>query len=336
LSRARRLADRALRSAVEIGRPETSCSALDTLGRCARSHDLAEADVLYERGLTIATAHDLIGWRINFLYQLGTDEELRDGDPRRLVEALSVAQQAGAVVTVLDIEMELSLMRLCRGDAAVAAESAARCERDAARLRLDHTRLEALGLRIMAAAHQGQRSVVAELLDAFDALGGEQDDLASAVHGFGIVFCHLLHDDTERALAEADLAAEQEARRPAAYVSFLHGPRLFLAVLAGRAGALECAKVASSAQAQARWNRQFVPLAEAVLAGREGRRADADAAVAQFMLLSRPYQLAHHLGLRLVAPDAAADGWGEPLAWHRDADSYLRERAPATEHPFST
>jgi DNA-binding SARP family transcriptional activator len=331
LIRARRLAGRALRTAVEIGRAETSCSALDTLGRCARLHDLAEADVLYERGLTIATAHDLVGWRINFLYQLGADEGIRDGDPRRLVEALSVARRAGAAVTALDIELELSVVWLCRGDTAVAAEGAARCERDAARLRLDHIRLEALGVRIMAAAHQGRRSAVAELLDAFQALGGEQDDLASAVHGFGIVFCHLLHSEVGRALAEADLAAEQEARRPAAYVSYLHGPRLFLAVLAGRAGAEECAKVASSAQAQARWNRQFVPLAEALLAGREGRPVDADAAVAQFRDLSRPYPLARHLGLRLVAPDAAAAGWGEPHSWQRDADSYLRELAPPTE-----
>ena len=320
LSRARRLADRALSVAVEIGRPETSCSALDTLGRCARLRDLAEADVLYERGLTIATAHDLTGWRINFLYQLGTDEGIRNGDPRRLVEALSVARQAGAVITALDIELELSVVRLCRGETAVAAEGAARCERDAARLRLDHIRLEALGVRIMAAAHQGQRPVVAELLEAFHELGGEQDDLASAVHGFGIVFCHLRHAEIDQALAEADLAAEQESRRPAAYVSYLHGPRLFLAVLAGRAGAEECAKVASSAQAQARWNRQFLPLAEALLAGREGRRADAEAAVAEFLDLSDPYPLARHLGLRLVAPDAAAGGWGEPQQWQKEAD----------------
>jgi DNA-binding SARP family transcriptional activator len=331
LSRARRLADRALGASVEIGRPETSCSALDTLGRCARLRDLAEADVLYERGLTIATAHDLTGWRINFLYQLGTDEGIRNGDPRRLVEALSVARQAGAAITALDIELELSVVRLCRGETGVAGEGAARCERDAARLRLDHIRLEALGVRIMAAAHQGQKPVVAELLDAFQALGGEQDDLASAVHGFGVVFCHLRHADLDRALAEADLAAEQEARRPAAYVSFLHGPRLFLAVLAGRAGAEECAKVASSAQAQARWNRQFVPLAEALLAGREDRPADADAAVAQFLALSEPYPIARHLGLRHVAPDATAGRWGEPNSWQRDADAYLRGPAAPTE-----
>lgn len=302
LSRARRLADRALGTAVEIGRPETSCSALNTLGRCARLRDLAEADVLYERGLTIATAHDLTGWRINFLYQLGTDEGIRNGDPRRLVEALSVARQAGAVVTALDIELELSVVRLCRGETTVAAAGAARCERDAARLRLDHIRLEALGVRVMVAAHQGQRTVVAELLEAFHQLGGEQDDLASAVHGFGVVFCHLLHGEVGQALAEADRAAEQESRRPAAYVSYLHGPRLFLRVLAGSAGPAECAKMACSAQAQARWNRQFVPLAEAVLAGRDGRRSDAEAAMTDFRGLSEPYPIARRLGLRLVEP----------------------------------
>ncbi|MFI6072095.1 BREX system ATP-binding domain-containing protein [Actinoplanes sp. NPDC051343] len=302
LNRARRLADRALATAIDIGRPETSCSALNTLGRCARLRDLAEADVVYERGLTIATAHDLTGWRINFLYQLGTDEGIRNGDPRRLVEALTVAREAGAVITALDIELELSVVRLCRGETAVAAEGAARCERDAIRLRLGHIRLEALGVRIMVAAHQGQRTVVAELLEAFHELGGERDDLASAVHGFGVVFCHLHHDDLDQALAEADLAAEQESRRPAAYVSYLHGPRLFLRVLAGRAGAAECAKMACSAQAQARWNRQFVPLAEAVLAGRDGRHADAEAAITEFLRLSEPYPLARRLGLRLAGP----------------------------------
>nr|BFE74418.1 hypothetical protein GCM10020092_077190 [Actinoplanes digitatis] len=35
--------------------------------------------------------------------------------------------------------------------------------------------------------------------------------------------------------------------------------------------------------------------------------------MAEFLVLSRPYPLARHLGLRLVAPEAAADGWGEPL-----------------------
>ena len=113
--------------------------------------------------LTVATAHDLVGWRINFLYQLGTDEGIRDGEPDRLVEALLVARQAGAAIKALDIELELALLRLCRGETAAAAAGAARCERDAARLRLEHLRLEALGVRIMAAAHQGQRDVVAQL-----------------------------------------------------------------------------------------------------------------------------------------------------------------------------
>jgi 1,6-anhydro-N-acetylmuramate kinase len=85
--------------------------------------------------------------------------------------------------------------------------------------------------------------------------------------------------------------------------------------------------VAGSAQAQARWNHQFVPLAEALLAGRAGRRADADLAIAEFLDLSRPYPLARHLGLRLVAPDAEAGGWGAPRVWLRNADTYLGEPA---------
>jgi hypothetical protein len=87
--------------------------------------------------------------------------------------------------------------------------------------------------------------------------------------------------------------------------------------------------MAASAHAQAGWNRQFLLLARAVLDGRAGRVAEAEATFARFLRVSRPYPLVRHLGPRLAAPAAAEDGWGDPAAWLQAAGKHFRQTAPA-------
>jgi DNA-binding SARP family transcriptional activator/DNA-binding CsgD family transcriptional regulator len=325
---AQRLAERALRRAEATGQPEVSCSALETLGRCARLRDVAQADALHERGLAIAQAHDLVNWKVSLLYQIGVHAGMRAGDVSRLNQALDVANRAGAVVTALDIELEISVVRLCRGELDAAQEITRRCEESAARLRLTHTRLIALGLRVIVAGHQGQRTEVDALLARFHDLGGEEDDLSSAVGGLGLAFCHLLHEEGGPARERLIEAAEREARRGTSYLSLIHGPHLFLSVVDGRAGAAECAALAASGQVQADWNRQFLALSEALLHGRAGRVDDAERAMARFVDLSRPYPLARHLGLRLIAPPAMEHGFGDPIFWLRMAEAHFHDTAP--------
>jgi DNA-binding SARP family transcriptional activator/DNA-binding CsgD family transcriptional regulator len=326
VTNASRLAQRALAAA--DARPEVACSALETLGRCARLRDLAEAKALYERGLAIADAHGLVDWKLTLLYHIGADDGIRDADTTRLDEALAVANRAGAVVTALDIEIETSVVRVCRGEYEVAAAVTRRGEETATRLRLTHARLIFLGQRIIVAAHRGQLAEVDTLLARFRDLGGEDDDYTSAVHGFGLAFGHLLHENRDAAEAELARAADREARRPAYFLSFIHGPHLFLSALAGRAGRADCDTLAAGAHVQARWNAQFLALTEALLSGRAGRVDDAERAMARFLELSRPYPLARHLGLRLVAPDALAGGWGDPTSWLRMVDAHFRPSAP--------
>jgi DNA-binding SARP family transcriptional activator/DNA-binding CsgD family transcriptional regulator/tetratricopeptide (TPR) repeat protein len=323
-----RLAERALRGAEATGQPEVSCSALKTLGRCARLRDLAEADGLYERGLAIAEAHGLVTWRISLLYHLGADRGIRDADDRGLREALTIATEAGAIATALYIELELSVVRLCRGEFEAADAGARHCEETAARLRLTQTQRIAVGVRIMVAGHRARRSEVATLTARFADLDGEQDDFSSATHGLGTAFCHLLHEEPDAALTELDGASAREARQPTPYLSLIHGPHLLLAVRSGRAGAADCAAFAESAQNEAAWNRQFLMLAEALVHGRAGRTADAELAMGQFAKLSAPYPLARHLGLRLVAQDALGGRWGDPVSWLRTADAYFHDTAP--------
>jgi tetratricopeptide (TPR) repeat protein len=302
---AERLATEALAAARASGRPEVACQALEVLGRCARRRDLAEAHALYEQGLAIAEEHHLVGERIGLLYHLGGHDGIRSADPRRLLAALEQAVEAGAVVSALNIELELAVVRICRGEYDAAREATERCEETARRLKLTHTRLIALGERVMVAAHQGRPAEVDLLLERFRELGGEDDDFSSAVHGFGLAVGHLRGGDLPSALAEVRRATADEAERPASYLSFVAGPALFLDVLAGVSGEPECAAMAATAHAQAGWNRQFLPLAHAVLLGRAGRTAEADAAFARFLRASRPFPLIHHLGPRLIDPAAA-------------------------------
>lgn len=309
---AERLATQALAAARASGRPEVACQALEVLGRCARLRDLAEADALYEQGLAIAEEHHLVGERIGLLYHLGAHDGIRTADPRRLRAALEQAVEAGAVVSALNIELELAVVQVCRGEYDAARAATERCEETARRLKLTHTRLIALGERIIVAAHQGRPAEVALLLERFRDLGGEDDDFAAAVRGFGLTIGHLLGDDPQGALAEVRRATAVEARRPASYLSFAAGPALLLNVLSGAAGEPECAAMAAAAHAQAGWNRQFLLLARAVLCGRAGRAAEAQTAYARFLRVSRPYPLVRRLGPRLIAPAATADGWGGP------------------------
>jgi DNA-binding CsgD family transcriptional regulator/tetratricopeptide (TPR) repeat protein len=329
LAQAEHLAGRALRAAERSGQPDVACEALDTLGRCARLRDLSEADALYRRGLSIADEHGLLHRKVRMLYHVGAHDGIRDADPARLLEALALANRIGAVEVALDIELELAVVRTCRGEYEQAQQSARHCEEVAERLRLTHTRLLAVGVRIFAAAHAGVRSEVDALMARYRDLGGEQEDLDSAVRGFGLAFCLLQEEELDQARAELGRAFAAEAARPASYLSFIHGPHLLLAVLAEQAGHEECEAFASSAQTQATWNRQFLSLARAILHSRSGRPEDARREMSEFIELSRPYSLAHHLGLRLAAPFAIEHGWGDPVSWLRTAEIHFHTTAPA-------
>jgi DNA-binding CsgD family transcriptional regulator/tetratricopeptide (TPR) repeat protein/transcriptional regulator with XRE-family HTH domain len=329
---ARELAEQALRVVDPHTQPDLACDAMEITGRIVRLHDLAEADRLYRRGLAIAEAHNLVSRRIRMLYHLGVDDGIQHGDPARLCEALEAANRAGAVLTALDIELELSVVQLCRGEFDLVEHATARCEQTAARLRLSHTRILALGVRVMAAAHHARPSLMEELLNQFHAAGGEDLDFASAVHGFGTAFCHLLNEDAQRARSELHQAVVRESTRPATYVSYVHGPHLLLSVLADQAGHDAYARLSESPHMHARWNHQFLVLTEAFLHARAGHAADADQAVSRFIDLSQRFPLAHHIGLRLIAPTALEGGWGQPVQWLRSAEAYFHPFAPDVAH----
>lgn len=325
LAQAEELAVRALRAATLAALPEIACESLEVLGTCARVRDLDEAEALFRRALDLAERHDLVVWRIRLLFHLGAQAGIRAADPAGLVEARVAAREAGALVTALDIVFELAMVQLTRGEYAEAERNAREYEETARRLRLGEMTLFGLGLRVCVSAHQGRRAETEARLREYERLGGTDNDWTSAVWGFGLAFCSLLEEDRPRALAECERAVAAEANRPPQYVSYAHGPQLFLAVLAGTEGQAGLDAVRYSASGQARWNRLFLALAAAVLAARAGRTGEADQAVAEFEAAAVPFPLAHHLGLRLLGEVAVDGGWGEPARWLRAAEAYFHE-----------
>jgi DNA-binding CsgD family transcriptional regulator/tetratricopeptide (TPR) repeat protein len=319
---ASRLALRALEGAQAEGRPNVVCHALVTLGRIARLRDLAEAEALYERGLAVADAHGLVTWRISLLFNLGADYAIRHGDLTRLTAALAAAEDAGAVVSALDISLEIAVTQIMRAEYEQAATAARAVEETAARLRLTGPRLGALGVRVIAAAHRGNREEAGRLLRAYAELGGEARDFSSAVHGFGLAIGHLLHEDRAAAVAESDAAVAREASQPTSFLSYAPGPNLLLSVLNGRCSRADVERLAASVQSQAGWNLLFILLAQAVTERDSGP-------IERFMAVSTAFPTARHLGLRLVAEHALQHGWGDPVAWLRLAEAYFHSSAPA-------
>jgi DNA-binding CsgD family transcriptional regulator len=323
LARVEELASSALRAALRAPLPEVACESLEVLGTCARIRDLDESDALFARALEIADTHQLILWRIRLLFHIGAHAAIRSADPTRLLEARDTALRAGAVVTAVDIDTELAMVHLTRAEYEEAERYATGCEETARRLQMAEMSVIGLGLRVCVAAHRGRRVEMSDLLAEYERRGGRGTDFASAVWGFGVTFCSLLEEDRVRALAELDRAMAAEVDRPPQYVSFTHGPRLFLAVLAGREGRAEYDELRASAHGRARWNRQFLALTRAVLAGRDGDRAEAATAVGEFQEVAAPYPLTYHLGLRLLAEAAIEGGWAGPGPWLRTAESYF-------------
>jgi DNA-binding CsgD family transcriptional regulator len=72
--------------------------------------------------------------------------------------------------------------------------------------------------------------------------------------------------------------------------------------------------------------RQFLHAAAAVHAGRQGDPARAEQHAAQARAAAEVYPVTRHLIARLVAPAAAADGWGSPIEDLRAAEAWFHEQ----------
>ncbi|WP_372662037.1 helix-turn-helix transcriptional regulator [Amycolatopsis kentuckyensis] len=357
-------AERLARAALEQGDdPVVTCQALLALGVLVRWRDPEEARRLLERAHSLTESHRMPLWRTQVLLRLGEHFALTDGDTGGLVLARQHAARAGSVAAARAAELAIVLHGLVLGGEYRAGEqrlaglaqeaaprlgcaaeeitgqgAATRADREASpgatdpdrRTTAQADRAVAAGatghattadagrvtvIRAISAAHQADRVAMTEAIADLRATSGEQH------LGLAQPFCALLEEDRDRARRDLERAT---AGSP---LNGHHGLALLLAVLAGDLTPEELEAAASTPASRLRWNRQFAALAQAVSHGRHGDTAAAEAAAKQAREAAHPYRMAAHLGARLVAEAALADGWGEPVPWLRAAEEYFHDAA---------
>jgi DNA-binding CsgD family transcriptional regulator len=324
--KAESLARRALASAARVPLPAVACQAWLVIGTVARERDLAESTACYDRVRLLAEQHRLPMWRIHALARLGGNRWLAEGEVVSLHYARREARRVGALTQEHNVSATLALHAVLCGDYRGAAERVERCWASAKRLQSDDGTRQVLLSKAALAAHQGRRCEMEQALREFRRMGGEQSQEQPMVLGMARAFCALLEEDRERAAHELSHALVSEDTRPSTYsLAGRHGLDLLLKVLHGAAGWPQYERIRAGAASGMRWNRQFVLLAEAVLHGRSGRPERALAALTNAQDAAAPYVMAKHLGLRLVAEAAHADGWGEPEKWLRRAEEYFHQ-----------
>ncbi|PJN23724.1 helix-turn-helix transcriptional regulator [Kitasatospora sp. CB02891] len=328
---AERLARRAAERAEAAGLPEVACQAWQLLALLERRHGFDRADGCLRRLLDLAVRHRLPSWQVDAQLRLGVNEFMRIGESVQLERAHRAALDLGALDLVRAAEATLAMHAVLRGDYARARTLTDQGLEASARLRnVDHHQFLLL-TRAMVAAHQGRRAEMTDVLAEFDRWDGADSLQLPLAHGNCRAVCALLEEDRALALAEFDRARRWEARHPSVfYLNGAHGLHPLLRALAGTGSAEEHARTAADHASALAWNRQFERLAHAVHLGRAGQPGPAAEAVEEAARAARPFAMARHLGLRLVAEAALADGWGEPVGWLRSAEEYFhRAGVPA-------
>lgn len=290
-----RLAAELARTAAEVGTrvplPVVGCEAWQLLGSLSRSQDLTESDSCFERARTLAEEHDLPLQETYALVGLAGNEWLRSGSVAALGVAESKALRIGAIVLARRVSAVLALHAVLLGVG------------------------DGPGRLVLHGSPADRRDLP---------LQARQPLATPSARGLVSVIHALLAENQELARSElARMTVHDED--PASLLANRHGLRLLLDVLAGRSAWSQHVESSAAAAGGMRWNHIFVQLAGAVLLGRDGQHQRASKAVRAAEDAADAFPLARHLGLRLVAESAHADGWGDPVAWLREAEEYFHQ-----------
>lgn len=313
--------------AAERGRlPAIACQAWLVIGTVAWERDLDEARTHFERARLLAEEHRLPIWRLYALVRLASNDWLSHGDIANLERAHQEAVRVGAISLGFVVDGIIAMHTVLCGRYDEASRLVDECWTPVSRLKLTYVARYLLITRAAIAAHRGQRREMELVLGELGTWSRAPGKETSVSLGLCRVFCALLEEDMPRAKQEMSQMLVSDEENPMTHLlAGRHGLHLLLHVLDGEAGWPQHDETSSSAGGRIQWNRQFVLLARAVLLGRSGKDAEAMAAVAEAEEASAIYDMARHLGLRLVAEAALADGWGTPEVWLRRAEEYFHQ-----------
>ena len=324
LAEAERLATAALRAAEETGLPDVQCAALEVLGRVARQYDLDEAERFMVRAQAVASAHGLRVAMLRAMAEIGGIDLLR-GRIDRLLDARRLAEAQGGyyLSAFLDLQLVTAQLKQFRGGEALA--TATRCANLSRRFRIGALG-EALILRAAAYAILGQRAEMeAGIAEAIAADPRDLHVLGSA-WGRCRATLSLLAEELEQAWTEMDTGAASILASPAGPAPPFLGLWILLGALLGKDAAASADQVRAAHLTRHRLIADLLGYADAILAGRRGQAADAEAAFAAAGATPQPLDTwYHHYARHLCGQAALADGWGDPVPWLREAEAFFQE-----------
>jgi DNA-binding CsgD family transcriptional regulator len=330
LEQADQLARAALRAAQSGGdrgvQPEVACEALEVIGRVARQRDLEAAERAFARAADLAAAHGLQLWRLRALHELGTIDQLRTESVDRLQQAreLAVAQGALALTATLDLQIAAGLNKQFRAGEAL---QAARRSADASRR--FHLATLPMALIFQATAHaiRGEEQDMEASIAEAVALAPADQDVVGCAWGHCRATVSLLAADLGEAHTRMATGAALILSSPATIAPPFLGLWPLLGALLGHDAHEAAARVRAAHGTRHLVVAALLGYADAILAGRQGRPGDAEAAFAAADQQMGPLVAWYQQYARRLAGEAAlADGWGEPVAWLREAAAYFAAR----------
>lgn len=314
----------ALAAAERARLPEVACEALEVIGRAVRERDLDEAEAAFDRALAVAEAHGLTVWRIRALHELGTIDLLGcTGRLDRLLAAREAASQAGALATLAVIDLHTASVLWGRMASNEALEAIYRCVELSRRLSLATLPIAIAtqaGIHALAGHREDMEAAITEAL----AVAPEDVEIHARVWGEARGVLWLREGDPRQATEALDRAMTFVRQSPTMPFRFRGLWALLRTVYDDGSAARE--EVRACGHLGNRLIRPCLQYADAVALGQAGHRAQAEARFGEADATYRRHQAEqwclHHIH-RVVAEAALRDGWGDPVAWLREALAWL-------------
>ncbi|HUR75874.1 MAG TPA: AAA family ATPase [Sporichthya sp.] len=328
VGRADELARSALAVAQRLELHDLTCEAWEQIGRCARMRDLKQAEAAFEQALAVAEKYGLTVWRIRALSELGFLDILSVGRRDRLQTVRDLATATGALGTAAHVNYFLAIWHLDRGEPERVIPLAQDASGVARRFKMAQLQALALGMEGVAHGRLGRRAEMEALFSEAHALVENEPALAGVAWSTGRGVCALIGEDRRRTLDCLDTAMGH-LRTAQGMANPERGLWALLRTIDdrdGAAGAAARAEVEASGVAIHYMNRAFLCLADAVAHGRAGRQEEAEQAFAAGDAALATVTWWRHVARRIVAEPAAEDGWGDPVAWMREALPDFEER----------
>ena len=320
---ARTLARQALAAAEAAGlsgwAAKVGVQALQLIGTTEKPHDLNAARAAFERAHQVADDTDNVVGRIDALSQLGTVEMLEEGTGENLVTSSELAHTAGAISAAALIDLKRAILSAVRGDPGRARAMARQCEAEAAQIKASRAQALAVAAQAFASAIDGDRAAAEAAATRAESIQPDNLEIRFTTLGLVRVTAALFCADLSGALQHAVAAAAYARQVPPGAPSMAWALYPIVHVVSGHRDASSLDRARATAAA-VKWNRGFFACAEAVVAGRAGRRGEATLLAEEGQALLEPFAPQWtHLALQLISESALADNWGEPVRWLRES-----------------